>query len=111
MNPYYNNVVIAGYDNEQSFLGSVDLYGNFIVNDYIVTGFAKHYGLAIIANEWDPTKTYEECKVILRKCFQIIYQRDCHSVDQVQFAFVSKDGVNVENPEKIESTWNFKDFR
>ena len=92
-------------------MGSVDLYGNFIAQDYIVCGFAKHYGLAIIANEWNPDKSYEECKVILKKCFQIIYQRDCHSVDQVQFAKVSNEGVKVEKPEKIESTWGFKEFR
>ena len=50
MNPYYNNFVIAGYENNQSFLASVDLYGNYIKKDFVVTGFAKHFGLALIAN-------------------------------------------------------------
>ena len=111
MNPYFNNVVVAGYDNDQSFLGSVDLYGNFIVKDYVVAGFAKHFGLALIANNWDPTKTFEECQNILRGCFQVIYQRDCHSVDQIQFAHIGPDGVKIHAPEKIESTWAFKEFR
>lgn len=111
MNPYFNNVVVAGYDNNESFLGSVDLYGNFIVKDYVVAGFAKHFGLALIANEWDKTKSVEECQDILRRCFQVIYQRDCHSVDQIQFAFVGSDGVKITPPEKIESKWNFKEFR
>ena len=59
MNPYYNNIVIAGFDKNEPYLGSVDLYGNFIVKDYVVTGFSKHYGLALIANEWNPNKTAE----------------------------------------------------
>ena len=101
MNPYYNNIVVAGFEQDQPYLGSVDLYGNFIVKDYVVTGFAKHFGLALIANEWNVTKSYEECQDILRRCFQIIYQRDCHSVDQIQFAFVNGDGVRIEKPEKI----------
>ena len=50
MNPYYNNIVVAGYEQDLAFLGSVDLYGNFIVKDYVVAGFAKHFGLALIAN-------------------------------------------------------------
>ena len=50
MNPYYNNILIAGYENTGSFLASVDLYGNYIVKDYVVAGFAKHFGLALIAN-------------------------------------------------------------
>ena len=35
-------------------LASVDLYGNYLTKDYVVTGFAKHFGLALIANEWKP---------------------------------------------------------
>lgn len=53
-NPYYNNTVIAGFKDDESVLASVDLYGTLIKKDYIVTGFAKHFGLALIANEWHP---------------------------------------------------------
>ena len=54
MNPYFNNIAIAGYENGESYLASVDLYGTFIKKDYVVTGFAKHFGLSLIANEWTP---------------------------------------------------------
>ena len=37
--------------------------------------------------------------------------RDCHSLDQVQFGIVDKDGAKVEKPEKIDSKWHFKEFR
>lgn len=50
MNPYFNSIVIAGYEQNESVLASVDLYGNYIKKDYVVTGFAKHFGLALIAN-------------------------------------------------------------
>lgn len=50
MNPYYNSTVIAGFKDEESVLASVDLFGTLIKKDYIVTGFAKHFGLALIAN-------------------------------------------------------------
>ena len=60
MNPYFNNIVVSGFEKDQAFLGSVDLYGNFIVKDYVVAGFAKHFGLALIANEWDTSKSFEQ---------------------------------------------------
>jgi len=50
MNPYYNSIVIAGFKGEESVLASVDLFGTLIKKDFIVTGFAKHFGLALIAN-------------------------------------------------------------
>ena len=110
-NPYYNNFIVAGFENGKAHLSSVDLYGNHIVKDYFTAGFAKYFGLALIANQWNPTKTLEECKAILHKCFSVIYERDCHSIDQVQFATVTAEGVNILAPEHVESSWDFREFR
>jgi 20S proteasome subunit beta 7 len=110
-NPYFNSFVVAGFENGQSHLASVDMYGSYIKNNHIALGFAKHFGLALIANEWNPDMTYEECKVVLKKCFSIIYMRVCHSIDSVQFTFVGKDGVKIFPVEKVDSTWDFKDYR
>ena len=92
-NPYYNNTVIAGFKDEESVLASVDLYGTLIKKDYIVTGFAKHFGLALIANEWNADLSAEQCKNIIRRAFEVIYMRDCHSIDQIQLATVTKDSI------------------
>lgn len=110
-NPYYNNFVLAGFEGEKSYLASVDMYGNFIAKDFVVAGFAKHFGLALIANEWNPNKTAAECKEILNRCFMIIYERVCSSVDRVQFALIEKDSSRIEAPTHIESRWDFRDFR
>jgi hypothetical protein len=40
-----------------------------------------------------------------------LYERDCKSIDQVQFATVTAGGVAVFAPEHVESNWDFKDFR
>jgi hypothetical protein len=48
---------------------------------------------------------------VIRGAFEVLYLRDCHALDQIQFAVVTKDGVEVLKPEKIETKWNFKDFR
>ncbi len=58
-NPFYNNFVVAGYENGKPFLSSVDLYGSHIKKDYIAAGFSKYFGLALIANYWNPDKTIE----------------------------------------------------
>lgn len=34
--------------------------------------------------------------------------RDCKSIDQIQFGTITKEGVRIDNPEKIESKWSFK---
>ena len=110
-NPFYNNFVVAGFENGKSFLSSIDLFGTHIKKDWIAAGFSKYYGLALIANHWNPDKTAEECKQILHKCWTVIYERDCHSVDEVQFALVTEKGVEVLPPEHAASDWNFREFR
>lgn len=77
------------------------MYGSYIKNDYVTLGFSKHFGLAILANQWNANKSLEECKVILKKCFSVLYMRACHAIDRVQFTFVGKDGAVIYPPEKI----------
>lgn len=110
-NPFYNNFVVAGFEDGKAFLSSVDLYGTHIKKDWVASGFSKYYGLAWIANNWNPDCTAEECKQILHKCFTVIYERDCHAIDEVQFALVTAKGVEILAPEKVESQWDFKEFR
>lgn len=77
-----------------------------------MTGFAKHFGLALIANEWNPDKTAEECKAIIHKAFTVLYLRDCHAIDTIQFSTVTNDGVNIFEAEKINTNkWNYTEFR
>lgn len=110
-NPFYNNFVVAGYENGKPFLSSIDLFGTHIRKDYVAAGFSKYFGLAILANNWNPEKSLEECKKIIHQCFTVLYERDCHSVDEVQFAAVTERGVEIFAPEKVRSDWDFKEFR
>lgn len=56
-NPFYNNFVVAGYENGKPFLSSIDLFGTHIRKDYVAAGFSKYFGLAILANNWNPDKS------------------------------------------------------
>ena len=110
-NPYYNNFIVAGFENGQAHLSSIDLFGTHIKKDWVAAGFSKYFGLALIANHWNADLSMEECKKIIHKCWTVIYERDCHSVDELQFACVTERGVEVLRPEKVSSDWEFKEFR
>jgi len=92
-------------------LASVDLYGSQIAKDYVCVGFSKYFGLALIANDWNPTKSAEECRQILHKCFTVLYERDCHAIDEVQMGLVTATGIEIMKPERVDSTWNLREFR
>ena len=55
-NPYYNSTVLGGIDeNKKSFVGYVDMYGDFFVKDCVIVGFGKHFCNPILSSYWDPT--------------------------------------------------------
>ena len=110
-NPLYNNFVVAGFEKGESYLASIDPFGTHIVKDFVTAGFSKYFGLSLIANEWNPALPAADCRRILHQCFTVIYERDCKSIDQVQFALVTEEGVKVMEPEKVVSNWDFRDFR
>jgi 20S proteasome subunit beta 7 len=110
-NPFYNNFVVAGFENGQAYLSSIDLYGTHIRKDWVAAGFSKYYGLALIANHWNPELPLEECKKLIHKAWTVLYERDCHTVDEIQFSVVTANGVEIQRPEKVSSDWDFKEFR
>jgi 20S proteasome subunit beta 7 len=55
MNPYFNSTVLGGVDNGKSFVGYVDVYGDFIVKDCVIVDFGRHFCNPILANNWSPS--------------------------------------------------------
>jgi len=39
-NPLYLLNVVAGYENGKPYIGYIDYYGNYLENNYFLTGFA-----------------------------------------------------------------------
>lgn len=56
-NPFYNNFVVAGFENGKAYLSSIDLFGTHIKKDWVTAGFSKYFGLALIANHWNADRT------------------------------------------------------
>lgn len=45
---------MGGIDNGKSFVGYIDVHGDFIVKDCVIVGFGRHFCNPILANHWDP---------------------------------------------------------
>ena len=82
MDPLYCQNVVGGYANGERFLTYVDLYGTKFENTHIVTGFARYFATPIIYNDWKPDMSEEEAKNIIKKCFTVLFYRDCNAIDK-----------------------------
>lgn len=48
--------------------------------------------------------------MVLKECFKVLHYRHTRANDNIQFAVVDDQGARVEEPVKIESTWNHKAY-
>jgi len=93
-------MVIAGFKWDERVFVSVDLFDTLNKEDFIITGFANHFGLALITNEWRLDFNAEDCKNE-RLSFNWS-NRICICDKRWYWDFETW---------QIDSRWNFKEFK
>lgn len=108
MNPLYNQIVVGGVDPTtlSPYLSYVDLYGTTYTDDYIATGYGAHLAIPILREQARLDMSLEEAVELLRHCMRVLFYRDCRTTDRIQFARVTKEGVEISGIEKLETKWD-----
>jgi len=110
MDPLWNELVVAGYKDGESFLGVVDLRGTAYTDDIVATGFGSHLAMPILRNKWRPDLSEGEAVAVLEDCLRVLFYRDCRAVDTIVLSKASADGTLVSEPRKLESDWSAQSF-
>ena len=108
--PIWVSAVVAGFNpkTKEVSLGRSDIHGLLLQQDYVVTGLALYYCQVTIEKNWTPSMSYEEAKKLLIECQQILFRRSPQQAyDCVQFSTVTANGVNIEEPFRIDPSPNF----
>jgi len=109
-NPLWNQLVVAGVQDGEPFLGTVDLLGTNYEDTNIATGYGGHLARPLLRNEYRKDMSEEEAEVLLRKCMTVLFYRDCKTLNQIQFAKVTKEGVTISDPVELPTAWEYKQF-
>eukprot|EP01006_Ploeotia_vitrea_P003979 TRINITY_DN113616_c0_g1_i1.p1 TRINITY_DN113616_c0_g1~~TRINITY_DN113616_c0_g1_i1.p1 ORF type:complete len:240 (-),score=4.01 TRINITY_DN113616_c0_g1_i1:112-831(-) len=114
-NPLWNQMLVAGYNNNKNFLGYVDLIGTSYEEDFVATGFGAHLALPLIREKWDPELEEGEARALLEDCLRVCYYRDCKAFYRIQIAKVTEpdeDGnmVMISEPYNITTEWETANF-
>jgi len=110
VNPLWNHVLLAGFDEGKSFLGAVDLYGTTYTDNYLSTGYGQYLAMPLIRKAWKPELSYEEAKQLLEDCQRVLIYRDCRTINSFLLSTVTKDGVQISKPYSIATKWDYKLF-
>merc|ERR1719193_3018021 len=114
MDPFWNALVVAGFCSpnrddaeapESGYLGYTDLHGTNFVDNYICTGLGAHLALPLLRKNYRPDLSKEEAKGILADCMRVLFYRDCRTINKIQFAVCTSEGVEISAPVKLKTRW------
>ncbi|KAH7823097.1 putative Proteasome subunit beta type-4 [Monocercomonoides exilis] len=110
LEPLNVRLVVAGIDSDKPFLGTVDLYGTPIVNNFIATGMGEHLARPLIAKKGDELEkmSREEAKAFLMECMSVIFMRNTQAYHECELMSVHMEDteggekkVVVDEPEHL----------
>eukprot|EP00455_Lapot_gusevi_P042999 TRINITY_DN517_c0_g1_i3.p1 TRINITY_DN517_c0_g1~~TRINITY_DN517_c0_g1_i3.p1 ORF type:complete len:197 (+),score=53.39 TRINITY_DN517_c0_g1_i3:40-630(+) len=109
--PLWNQVVVAGVKDQNSFLGVVDLYGTTYVTDIVATGFGTHLAYPLLRKAWRADMTEQEARQLLEDCSRVLYYRDARTINKFQLATVKGDGIQISEPYSLQTKWDYEVFK
>jgi 20S proteasome subunit beta 7 len=112
--PLWNQVLVAGFDDDgEPFLGSADLRGTSFTSPSLATGFGAHLAqpiMRLLAPDEEAAKQLgrDEAVKAIRDCMKVLFYRDARSLDTYSIAVITKDGIELQENEKLENqSWAF----
>jgi 20S proteasome subunit beta 7 len=108
--PLYIEGVLAGVSKKgESFLGYIDLYGTYLQQDYITTGFSRHLCGHIINSSWNKDCDLQTALNVLEQCFKALFVKHCPAREDMAVVVIDKDGIKTD-VKKVQATWNYPIF-
>jgi 20S proteasome subunit beta 7 len=106
--PFWNQLVVAGFKDQQAFLGYVDLHGTNYEDVTLATGYGAHLARPILRNvrQGRPNLSEEEARKALEDCMRVLYYRDARALNKIQLAKVTAKGVEISEPYALTTNWS-----
>lgn len=110
MDPLWNQLIVGGVSEGETFMGLVDLYGSSYTENMLATGYGLHMALPIMRNKWKEGMTEAEATELLEECMRVLFYRDCRTINKFQRATITKEKTTISEPYSLSTEWSYKRF-
>jgi 20S proteasome subunit beta 7 len=107
-NPFWNDLVVAGFEKDVPFLGVVDKLGTTLQEKMVATGFGAYLAMPLLREKWRPDLSEGEARALLEDCMKVLFYRDCRASARIQLAKVTSEGCIISDPYELDHSqgWN-----
>ena len=103
--PYWNDILVAGYDDGKPHLHFIDQLGLTYQDPYIATGMGVSFALPLLRKEWRDNLTEEEARAILEQAMRLCYYGDCKMNNRWQIGKITPEQCTISEPFSLETSW------
>jgi 20S proteasome subunit beta 7 len=99
-------MVVGGMQDDEPFLGHINVRGRAYTSDVVSTGFGTHLALPLLReySEKGAAISEEQAKEVVKKCMEVLYYRDCRGYPKYSQANINRAGASVEDQE-VNQNW------
>lgn len=107
-NPFWNDLVVAGFEDNKPFLGVVDKLGTTLQENLVATGFGAYLAMPLLREKWRADLSEGEARALLEDCMKVLFYRDCRASARIQLAKVTSEGCIISDPYELDHSngWN-----
>lgn len=110
MDPLWNSIVIVGFRDGASYLGTSDLYGTMYTENFVATGLGAHMALPLIRKGWREDMSEAEARALLENSMRVLFYRDTRASAKIQIGKVDASGSAVGDAYMLETFWEHPEF-
>lgn len=112
VDPLWNNVLIAGLQNETPYLGFIDKLGTAVQDKVIATGYGAYIAVPLLRDslQKNPNMNKQEAEELIVKCMEVLYYRDARSLNEFELAIITPEEVEIKGPIHIKANWEVSQY-
>lgn len=106
-NPLWLEMVVGGMQDDEPFLGHINVRGRAYTSDVVSTGFGTHLALPLLRehSENGEPMNEQQAKDVVKKCMEVLFYRDCRGYPKYSQANINRHGASVEDQD-VNQNWN-----
>lgn len=110
--PLYLDIVVGGMQDNEPFLGHVNLRGRAYTSNVIATGYGTHLSLPLLREYSENPTAYakldkSKATELMKGVVEVLWYRDCRSSPKYSQAICSAEGVQVDENCFVKQNWDF----
>ncbi|XP_058463649.1 proteasome subunit beta type-4 [Malaya genurostris] len=109
--PLYLDMVVGGIQDEEPFLGHVNLRGRAYTSNVVATGYGTHLALPLLREYSENPTAYsglnlQKTNELVKSVMEVLWYRDCRSDPKYSQVLCTSDGVQLDQHCFVKQNWN-----